>query len=88
MNYREAFVSRAVELINSYRGNVPSEVKEIIKELGISKTPETLSREEFNLLQDVAEKIDTQIRINNVQAAMRGRRRGSMVLTTMRRKQR
>lgn len=71
MNYRQAFVSRALDLINSHKGNVPTEVRSIIKELGVSKDPSTLSSEEFNLLQETADRIDTQIRINQVQRSMR-----------------
>jgi hypothetical protein len=71
MDYRQAFVDRALQLIKGYKGSVPSEIKTIMKELEIEKTPHSLSTEEFNLLQDAAERIDTQTRLNQVQKTIR-----------------
>ncbi|HLX11320.1 MAG TPA: hypothetical protein VKS81_00775 [Bacteroidota bacterium] len=71
MDYREAFVSRALELIKSYKGSVPTEVKSVIRVLGTEKDPHTLTSAEFNILQEVADRIDTQAKLNKVQKTIR-----------------
>ena len=71
MDYRETFVNRALDILKSQKGGLPPEVRNIVKELDAQKDAHSLSTEEFNLLQDAAERIDTQIRINKVQKTIR-----------------
>jgi hypothetical protein len=71
MDYRRTFVSRALELIQSYKGPVSYDVRNIVRELSAMREPRSLSTDEFNLLQDAADRIDTQIKINKVQRSMR-----------------
>jgi hypothetical protein len=71
VDYRKAFVDRALDLIQSFRGSVPGEVKEIVAQLGEGKTAGTLTSHEFNVLVELGNRIDTQRRLVDVQKKMR-----------------
>lgn len=71
MNYRETFVNRALDVLKSYKGSLPPEVRSIVHDIGVVKDAHTLTTAEFNALQDAAERIDTQQRINQVQKTIR-----------------
>jgi hypothetical protein len=71
MDYRETYVNRALDLIRSYRGYIPYEVRILVGKLDREKDPHSLTSAEFNMLQETADRIDTQIKTSKVQNSMR-----------------
>jgi len=71
MNYRETFILRAMELLKSYKGHLPPDIRNIVQSLSGDRQPGTLTSEEFNALQEVAERIETAQRLSKVQRSGR-----------------
>ena len=63
MNYRETFILRAVELLKAYKGHLPPDVRNIVTGLSADRKPNSLTSEEFNALQEIAERIETAQRL-------------------------
>ena len=72
MNYRETFILRAMELLKAYKGHLPPDVRNIVTGLSGDRKPNSLTSDEFNALQEIAERIETAQRLSKV--ARSGRR--------------
>lgn len=74
MDYRETFVNRCLETLNTYKGTLPPEVRSVVQSLGNGRTAQQLTTGEFNTLQDAASRIDTQRQVEAVNKTVRKKR--------------
>ena len=67
MDYRETFVQRALGTLRGYKGSISPEVLRIMRDVDLGKPSQLLTNYEYNLLQDLAERIETRHRITQIQ---------------------
>lgn len=78
MGYRIKFVERAVTLIREHSSTyLPQEVKTLMRQLETgSKEANSLTTDEFNTLMEIAERIDTRLKIERAsKVSSRSRRK-------------